>query len=189
MYNDVQSSEVDRLAQLAYGELKHIAARLLRDERTSHTLQPTALVHEAYLKIAQQESALWQNKSQFLAVAARCMRRILVDHARSRTRLKRGGPGQMILLDGSELFSKQRSTDLVWLDEALDRLSALDKRQSAIVEYRFFGGLSVDETAEILGITPKTVKRQWSLARAWLYGELKEHRVDTGDVEPGHKPV
>lgn len=190
MHEDVRSDEIDRLTRVAYGELRHIAARFLRDERGSHTLQPTALVHEAYLKLSQQEFAGWQNKNQFLAVAARCMRRILVDHARNRNRLKRGGAQQQISLDDLAIFSKERSADLIWLDEALIRLSSLDHRQAEIVELRFYGGLSVEETAGILDISPKTVKRDWRVAKAWLYGELRDqYEIETEAMGAGHKPV
>jgi RNA polymerase sigma-70 factor (ECF subfamily) len=184
MHEDLQNADVDGLTRLTYDELRHIAARVLREERGSHTLQPTALVHEAYLKISRQESANWQNKNQFLAVAARCMRRILVDYARNRNRLKRGGARQQVSLDDLTIFSKERSADLIWLDEALTRLSSLDHRQAEIVELRFYGGLSVEETASIMDISPKRVKRDWSVAKAWLYGELREqYEGETGDWE------
>lgn len=171
---DGQHAGADKLVPLAYRELRRLAGGFLKEERSSHTLQPTALVHEAYLKLVNQKSVNWQNKNQFLAIAARCMRRILVDHARNRARLKRGGPQQKISLDEVSVFSNEQSSDLVSLDQSLSRLSAIDPRQAKVVELRFYGGLSVEETAEALNVSPKTVKRDWSVAKAWLYGDLKQ---------------
>jgi RNA polymerase sigma-70 factor (ECF subfamily) len=166
--------QVDELVHVAYNELRRLAAHFLNEERSEHTLQPTALVHEAYLKIASQKEGKWQNKNRFLAVAAQCMRRILVDHARNRIRQKRGGEYQIVPIEEATVFSNQHSFELLDIDAALNRLSEMDSRQGVIVELRFYGGLSIEETAEVLDISPKTVKRNWSSAKAWLYAELKE---------------
>jgi RNA polymerase sigma-70 factor (ECF subfamily) len=163
-----------RLVPLVYGELRQMAARYMRRERVDHTLQTTALVHEAYLKLVEQTPASWQNRAHFFAVAAQVMRHILVDHARGHVREKRGGGQPVLQLDEGLVFSPEQSTELLEVDAALHRLSELDPRQSKIVELRFFGGLTVEETAAALGISPKTVKRNWSVAKAWLHGELKQ---------------
>jgi RNA polymerase sigma-70 factor (ECF subfamily) len=184
------SDEVDRLVCLTYEELKRLASRFLSEERRDHTLQPTALVHEAYFKLAGQKRVKWQNKSQFFAVAAQCMRRILVDHARNRIRLKRGGPQQRVSLEDVSVFSNERSVDLVFLDQALTHLSVIDPRQARIVELRFYGGLSVEETASALNISPITVKRDWKVAKAWLYGDLKEqYEAEAGTVGTSQDPL
>ena len=150
----------------------------MRHERKDHTLQPTALVHEAYLKLVNQHQVNWQSRAHFFAVASQVMRRILIDQARSRLRSKRGGNQHKVSVDDVSLASRQESSELLALNEALLRLAKIDVRQSKVVELRFFGGLSVRATAEVLGISTKTVKRDWSHAKAWLYGELKE--------DPGH---
>jgi len=175
-----------RLIPLVYEELHRLAERRLRLERPNHTLQPTALVHEAYLKLVAQRNANWQSRAHFFALASQLMRRILVDYARSRLRAKRGGKQVKLPLDEALLFTEDRCDELLALDESLERLEKLDARQSRIVELRFFGGLTVEEAAEVLGISPKTVKREWSTAKAWLYGELKErHGHDPGQLEKG----
>jgi RNA polymerase sigma-70 factor, ECF subfamily len=185
-----QNPKVDQLTCLTYAELRRLAAGFLNSERVSHTLQPTALVHEAYLKLAAQKGFVWTNKGQFLSVAARCMRRILVDHARNRGRQKRGGQQQTISLDDMPEFSNQQSSELLCIDEAVTRLAKFDARQASIVELRFYGGLSVEETATVLNISPKTVKRDWSVAKAWLYGELKEwYGAEARAVETGQDPI
>lgn len=167
-----------QLIPLVYDELHRVAERHLRLERPNHTLQPTALVHEAYLKLVVQRDADWQNKTHFCAVASQVMRRILVDYARGRLRVKRGANLPKLPLEEAFVVAPHRCDELLALDEALERLAALDARQSRIVELRFFGGLTVEETAIVLGISPKTVKREWSTAKAWLYGEVKTHRGD-----------
>jgi RNA polymerase sigma factor (TIGR02999 family) len=162
------------LIPLIYDELKRMANRYMRRERPDHTLQATALVHEAYLKLTDQRSVEWQGRAHFFGIAAQVMRRILVDHARGHGRGKRGGGEAKILLDEAMAFSPGRDFDLLQLDRALERLAALDARQAKIVELRFFGGLTVEEVADVLEISPKTVKRDWSVAKAWLHGEMKE---------------
>jgi RNA polymerase sigma-70 factor, ECF subfamily len=162
-----------KIIPLVYEELRRMAGRYMRRERADHTLQSTALVHEAYLKLVEQ-SVDWQSRAHFFAIAAQVMRRILVDHARGHLRAKRGGGQPVIALDEALVFSPERSFELVEVDAALQRLAESDLRQAKIVELRFFGGLTVEETAEILGISPKTVKRDWSVAKAWLHGELKK---------------
>lgn len=167
----------EKLIPLVYNELKQLARSCMRRERVDHTLQTTALVHEAYLKLVRQQATNWQGRSHFLGIAAQLMRRILIDHARGHLREKRGGIKEVLPLDEALVFTPERSEELVKLDEALKRLSKLDARQSRIVELRFFGGLSVEETAEFLGISAKTVKRDWSVAKVWLYGELRQKDV------------
>ena len=168
----------EKLIPLVYEELKRLARSYMRRERPDHTLQTTALVHEAYLKLVRQHAVNWQGRSHFFGIAAQLMRRILIDHARGHLREKRGGVREVLPLDEALVFSPEHSEELVKLDEALERLAKLDARQSQIVELRFFGGLSVEETAEFLGISPKTVKRDWSVAKAWLYGELRQRDGD-----------
>ena len=169
-----QPAARDRLIGLVYRELRRIAARSLSSERGDHTLQPTALVHEAYLKLVAQRNANWQSRAHFFAVASQLMRRVLVDYARGRLRSKRGGKQVKLPLDKVLIISRGRCDELLALDESLERLSKLDDRQSLIVELRFFGGLRVDEVANVLGVSPKTVKREWSMAKAWLFGELRD---------------
>lgn len=164
------ASAPDRLLPVVYDELHRLAAGYLRRERTGHTLQSTALVNEAWLKLAGQ-SAPWQNRAHFLGVAAQAMRRILVDHARRRAAAKRGGHEPRVTL-ADVAAPDGREVDLVLLDEALERLAALDERQAKMVTMRFFAGLSVEETAEALGVSEKTVKRDWAAAKAWLHREL-----------------
>lgn len=163
---------LDRLLPLVYDELRRQAARYLRRERAGHTLQTTALIHEAYLRLVDQKNVHWQNRAHFFGLAAQLMRRILVDHARSKKRDKRGGSDIRVSLTGAQVLAKDRDVDVVALDEALDRLAQLDEQQSRIVELRFFSGLTVEETAEALSISPATVKRDWSMAKAWLHREL-----------------
>jgi RNA polymerase sigma factor (TIGR02999 family) len=162
-----------KLVPLVYDELRRLAGRYMRREREDHTLQATALVHEAYLKLVQQPSVDWQNRAHFFGIAAQVMRHILVDHARGHTREKRGAGQQFVSLEEELVFSPEKSGELLKVDESLQRLTKLDPRQGRIVELRFFGGLTVEETAHVLGISPKTVKREWSMAKAWLHGDLK----------------
>ena len=166
-----------KLIPLVYDELHRLAEHYMRNERVGHTLQPTALINEAYLRLASAEKANWQHRAHFVAVAAGTMRRVLIDHARKQKAAKRGGKQAALPLEDSpEFLSEERSEELIALDEALTRLQELDSRQSQVVELRFFGGLTVEETAKVLGISPKTVKRDWAVARAWLHGEMsKDH--------------
>jgi RNA polymerase sigma-70 factor (ECF subfamily) len=167
----------DKLAPVVYDELKRLARRYMRRERPDHTLQTTALVHEAYLKLVRQ-SVDWQCRSHFFGIAAQMMRRILIDHARGHLREKRGGVQEVLPLNEALVFSPEHSEELIKLHEALERLSLLDPRQARIVELRFFGGLNVEETAELLGISAKTVKRDWAVAKVWLRGELRRDNAD-----------
>jgi RNA polymerase sigma-70 factor (ECF subfamily) len=162
-----------RLMPLVYKELHRLAGQYLRDERIGHTLQPTALVHEAYLRLVGQDRADWQNRAQFIGVAAQLMRRILVDYARERAAAKRGGGAVRIDNEGFDLVAtSQPSEEVLAVDEAIGRLSDFDPQQARIVELRYFGGLSVEETAEAMEISPRTVKRDWTMAKAWLATQL-----------------
>jgi len=169
------SSAAEDLIPLVYTQLRGIAALRLRAERPGHTLQATALVHEAWLRLMQQHGAKWRNRGQFFAIAAQAMRRILVDYARARKAAKRGDGDEVLPLDdlASVLVQPSPDDELLALDAALEQLAALDERQSRVVELRFFGGLSVEETAEALDISPTTVKREWATARAWLFRAVK----------------
>jgi RNA polymerase sigma factor (TIGR02999 family) len=163
----------EQLVPLVYAELRRRAAGYLRRERQGHTLDPTALVHEVYLRLVDQRAVEWQNRAHFFGIASQMMRRILVDHARSQKAQKRGGDGVRVELDEAVAGGAARDLDLEALDAALDELEQLDGRQSRIVELRYFGGLSIEETAEVLKLSPATVKRDWTLARAWLHRRLK----------------
>jgi RNA polymerase sigma-70 factor (ECF subfamily) len=165
---------LDDLMPLVYDELRQQAAGRLRREREGHTLQTTALIHEAYIKLIDQSDVRWQNRAHFFAIASQAMRRILIDHARTRQREKRGGANEDIPLDAFvlDVAGPEKSMDLVALDEALTRLAGYDERQARIVELRYFGGLEIEETAEVLGVSPATVRRDWSFAKAWLKNEL-----------------
>ena len=162
------------LIPVVYRELHRLAVNHLRRERRDHTLQPTALVHEAYIKLVAQRNADWQNRAHFFAVASNLMRRILVDYARRQLRVKRGAGPTKLSLDEVVLLSPDRPDKMLALDQCLTRLEKLDPRQSRIVELRYFGGLTVDEVAEVLGVSPTTVRREWTSAKAYLYGELKQ---------------
>ncbi len=162
-----------RLLPLVYNELRRLAGRYMRDERPNHTLQPTALVHEAYLRLAGQDRANWQNRAQFMGIAGQLMRRLLVDHARKRHAAKRGG--SLVTLEeglGNPCSPVAQSEEVLAVDEALERLEALDSQQARVVELRYFGGLSAEETAEAMGISERTVEREWALAKAWLRTQL-----------------
>ena len=161
-----------RLIAAVYPQLRQIARRYIRRERGGHTLQPTALVHEAYLELVGQAGAEWKNRAHFFAVAAQLMRRILVDYARRRNTAKRDGARRRVELTDTIAISDDRLEEILSIDEALSRLEQWDPRQCRVVELRFFGGLSEDEVADVLGIASRTVKRDWKLARAWLHGEL-----------------
>jgi len=171
-YRAGQTEALGKLMELVYDDLRRLAAWQLQTERFDHSLQPTALVHEAYLKLAGQNRVEWQNKAHFFALAAQVMRHILVDHARTKQRDKRGGGQASIALDEALNLSHPCEPGLVELDEALNTLAGQDARKSRIVELRYFGGLSIEETADVLGISPTTVRREWTLAKAWLRREL-----------------
>lgn len=170
--HDGDREAADELMRAVYGDLRRKAAALLRRERPGHTLQPTALVHEAYMRLIDQRRVVWQNRAHFLGVAAEMMRRILIDHARNRKAAKRGGGATRVTLDDALVRSGPRDLDLLALDEALDELAVLDPQQSRVVELRAFGGLSVEETAEVMSISPATVKRYWAFSSAWLARRL-----------------
>lgn len=163
----------DVLLSLVYEELRRIARQYLRKERSDHTLQPTALVHEAYMKLIDISDVSWQDRAHFFAVASNVMRHILVDHARARATDKRGGEAQRIALEDAGSLSDERDIDLLALDEAMRQLAKFDATQSKIVELRFFGGLTIEETAHVLSISPATVKREWTMAKAWLFRRMK----------------
>jgi RNA polymerase sigma factor (TIGR02999 family) len=162
----------DELVPMVYGELRQVAARRLRHERRDHTLRPTALVHETYLKLIGQNRVRWRNRAHFFAIASRLMRRILVDHARARDAGKRGGGNPVVSLDDAGELSIERDVSLLALDDALARLESLDPMQAQIIELRYFGGLTIDETAAVVHLSAATVGREWNVARAWLYREL-----------------
>jgi RNA polymerase sigma factor (TIGR02999 family) len=163
------NAALEELMPLVYGELKRLAGSYLRRERPDHTLQSAALVNEAFLRLVDQSKVRWQNKSHFFGIAAQMMRRILVDHARGHKAAKRGAGVELLELNEAVAQAQKQSIDLLGLDEALDTLEKMDPQQSRIIELRFFGGLSIEETAEVLGISPATVKRDFAAARAWLY--------------------
>lgn len=170
---DGKKEVLDELLPLVYSELRRQAARHLRRERKDHTLQTTALIHETYLKLIDQRNVKWESRTHFFAIASQAMRRILVDYARTRTRVKRGGDDIKLSLEAAEpLASNEKSVDLIALDEALTRLAAIDEQQSRVVELRYFSGLSLEETAAILHISRATAAREWNMAKAWLHREL-----------------
>ncbi|MEO6238191.1 MAG: sigma-70 family RNA polymerase sigma factor [Vicinamibacterales bacterium] len=173
-WNEGDAHALDRLMPLVQGELHRLAHRYMSAERPGHPLQTTALINEAYLRLIDSSRVRWQNRSHFFAVSAQLMRRILVDFARARDKLKRGGDTVHVSLDEAMLVSRESSTDLIALDDALTALAALDERKSKVIELRFFGGLSVEETADVLKVSPVTVMRDWGLAKAWLLRELEK---------------
>lgn len=173
-WSDGDERALDRLTPLVYQELRQQAARYLRRERPGHTMQTTALINEAYLRLIDAKEVRWQGRAHFFAIAANLMRRILVDHARQRNAAKRGGSPVHVTLDRIVATANQSKADVLAIDEALTKLAAVDRQQAQIVELRFFSGLSVEETAAALGISPRTVKRDWSVARAWLRREIGE---------------
>jgi RNA polymerase sigma factor (TIGR02999 family) len=168
-----RKAALDQLMPLVYEELRRLARRFMRKERRDHTLQTSALINEAYLRLVDQEVVGWQNRAHFFAVAAQVMRHILIDHARSYRYDKRGGGAQKVPLDEALTFSAERAAELVALDDALTSLAALDPRKSKVIELRFFGGLNIEETAEVMDLSPTTVQREWRAARAWLQRFVK----------------
>ena len=175
-WSDGDGSALDALVPLIYDECRRIAARQLRREREDHTLDPTALVHELYLRLVDQRQATWANRAQFFGIAAQLMRRILVDHARAKYTAKRGGSATFVSLTATTDEASDSVADVLAIGEALERLAEIDPDQVRIVEMRFFAGLTVDETAHVLGRSPRTVKREWQLAKAWLFRELRQER-------------
>ena len=183
---DGHQGAMEQLLPLVYDELRRLAGGYFRRERSDHTLQPTALVHEAYLKLVGQRSLQWENRGHFLGVAATLMRRILLDYARTHRAEKRGGGDQKVMLDEGMAVTELRAVEMISLDLALTKLASLDPEQARIVELRFFGGLSVEETAELMKISPATVKRYWASAKAWLYREIeKGNQSDSATMEAG----
>lgn len=174
-WSEGDRSAMDRLIPIVYDELHRIAGRYFRRERADNTLQPTALVNEVYIRLVDQRGVSWQSRAHFFGIAARIMRQILVDRARSRNAAKRGGADYKLdLTDISDVTDKSRPLDLLALDQALDGLASFDSQQGRIVELKFFGGLSIEETAEVIGISPATIKREWALAKSWLFRELSK---------------
>ena len=172
-WSDGDQAALDRLTPLVYNELHRLARRYMRREHPGHTLQTSALVNEAYLRLVHQRDVRWQNRSHFFGIAAQLMRRILVDHARSHGRAKRGGDAHRLSLDATVIASKERVVDLVTIDEALSKLAKLDLQKSRIVEMKFFGGLTTDEVAECLHVSSRTIEREWRKAKAWLKAALE----------------
>ena len=164
---------LEAMLPMVYNELRRIAANRLRHERPGHTLEPTALVHEAYLRLIEQERTNWKNRAQFFGIAAEMMRRILINHAIAKQAAKRGGDAIKVSLSAAEGQSAEDDANLLALDEALKRLAALDERKSRIVELKFFSGLSIEEIAEVMSISHATVEREWAMARAWIYREIR----------------
>lgn len=177
-WNNGDKTALDRLIPLVYQELRQIAHRYMKRERQNHTLQSFALINEAYLRMVDLQSVNWQNRAHFFAIASSVMRRVLIDYARTRGYVKRGGEALRVSFNEKDLAVLEQDADLVALDEALSKLAVLDPRQSKIVEMRFFGGLSVEETAEAMLLSPATIKREWSAAKAWLYKRLKEEEAE-----------
>lgn len=174
-WSEGDQEALNKLIPLVYDELHKLASRYLRRERRDHTLQTTAVVHEAYLKLVNQRDANFENRLHFFAVAAQIMRRILVDYARRHHASKRGGDLYKLSLDEALVTSEEKGADLLALDEALERLAAIDPRQSRVVELRIFAGLTLEETAQALNISPSTVRREWSMAKAWLHRQIKNN--------------
>jgi RNA polymerase sigma-70 factor (ECF subfamily) len=173
-WNEGDQGALNKLMPLVYDELRRLAQHYLRGERADHTLQPTALVHEAWLRLVRTDHMTWQHRAHFIGVAAEMMRRILVDHARQHRALIRGGGETKVSLDEARDVPPQTEVDVIALDDALNSLSQIDPRQNRIVELKYFGGLEISEIAEVLGISPATVKRDWAWARAWLHRELSK---------------
>jgi len=178
-WSNGDSRALEQLMPLVYGELRRMARRYMAQQPSSHTLQTTALIHEAYLRLAGQEEKRWENRAHFFGVAAQAMRHILVDYARARNTGKRGGEARTVSLEEAAIVSKERAAGLVALDDALAELAQLSPRQGRVVELRYFGGLSVEETAEVLKVSLDTVTRDWSQAKAWLHRELNKAVTST----------
>lgn len=174
----------EALMIVIYRELRRLAGAHLRRERSDHTLQATALVNEAFLKLVEHRNCNWANRNHFFAVASTMMRRVLVDYARKRNRQKRGGGETLGEFDDETFLSEQKSTEILQLNDALERLRLLEPRQMRVVELRFFGGLTIEQSAEVLSVSPKTIKRDWNVARAWLHRELKSSC--NFDIGPSH---
>jgi len=181
-WSDGNQQALEQLLPLIYNELRHLAHHFLYRERSGHTLQTTALVHEAYLKLVDQRDPHWQNRAHFFAIAAQAMRRILIDSARKHAAQKRGGPLEKVSLDEALAISIEPNIKLLALDEALNTLAEIDPGQSRVVELRYFGGLTIEETAEVMNLSPATIKREWAMARAWLHQALSE---DGSELLPG----
>lgn len=173
-WSNGDKESLEKLLPLVYQELRRLAQHYLQQERSDHTLQATALVHEAYLKLFDAKNVQWQNRAHFFGAAAQTMRHILVDMARQRRAAKRGGGNKLSLDEAISVPGEQEDVNLVALDEALTRLAELDSQQSKIIELRYFGGLTIEETAEVLNLSPATIKREWAMARAWLHRELQQ---------------
>ena len=171
-WSNGDKAALDKLIPLIHEELRRLAHHYMSRERPGHTLQTTALVDEAYVRLVNRKDVHWQNRAHFFAISAQLMRTILVDHARSHAYAKRGGGARKISLDETMIISQQRAAEVVALDDVLKELANFDPQQSRIVELRFFGGLTIEETAEVLSLSPATIKREWSTAKAWLYHEL-----------------
>ena len=178
---DRQAGAVDRLLPVVYDELRALAQRFLRREKRNHTLQPTALVHEAYLRLIDQREAKWQDRAHFCAIAAQAIRRVLIDHARARKRQKRGGDRVRVTLSAATPIFVGKDTDLLALDEALERLAETEPLGARIVEMRFFGELTVEEVAEVLDMSDRSVRRHWKYAKAWLFREIKKGDTQVAD--------
>lgn len=170
-WNEGKATALDELMPLVYGELRRLAQHFLNTERSGHTLESTALVNETYLRLIDQQRVSWRNRAHFFAIAGQQMRRILVDYARAQKAEKRG-QGRKLTLGAAAGLGEELDVDLIALDQALEKLAALDPRQSRMVELRFFGGLTIDETAEVLAVSSATVRREWTMAKAWLYGQI-----------------
>ena len=175
-WGEGDKASLDELMPVVYDELRRLAQSYLSHERPGHTLQTTALVHEAYMRLIDQRSVNWQNRAQFFGIAAQMMRRILINHAKDRQAQKRQGYATKVSLDDAVSFFEQRELDLMALDEALNGLALLDPQQTQIVELRFFGGLTIEEVAEVLGLSPATIKREWDSAKLWLRRQLSNTR-------------
>jgi len=169
---------LDQLMPLVYSELHRLAHRHIKKERPGHTLQTSGLLNEAFLRLVDQRDVHWQSRAHFFSIAAQMMRRILVDYARSRRYAKRGGDARQVTFDEELVVSRQLSADVIELHDALNEMAAIDERKSKVVELKFFGGLSIEETAEVLGVSPGTVMRDWTLAKAWLRLAMESHRIN-----------